>query len=142
MSIIGLLTLNNIRKFRRHINPFIIQSITRKDSTQLCKSLSIQIIILVILTIPHSCYWIYMGLTSSEYLNKTNLTRAYEKLLLSIVRILLYVNYASSFYIHIIISRTFRNEFLKIINNIKRYFRNFFFPRFFFESKFVIYFNG
>jgi hypothetical protein len=67
-----------------------------------------------------------MGLTSSEYLNKTNLTRAYEKLLLSIVRILLYVNYASSFYVQIIISKTFRNEFLKIIDNIKRYFRNFF----------------
>ncbi len=83
-----------------------------------------------------------MGLTTNQSSTKTNLTRAYEKLLLSIVRILLYVSYASSFYIHIIILRTFRNEFLKIIDNIKRYFRNFFFPRFFFESIFVIYFNG
>jgi len=126
MSIIGLLTLNNIRKSRRHINPFILQRITRRNTIQLCKSLSIQIIILVILTIPHSCYWIYAGLTTNQYLIKANLTRAYEKLLLSIVRILLYISYGSSFYIQIVISRTFQNEFLKIIDNIKRYFRNFF----------------
>lgn len=128
MTIIGLLTLNNIRKSRQHINPSTSQRIIRitRDTHQLRKSLSIQIIILIILTIPHSCYWIYMGLTSNSNALKTPPTRQYEKFTSHIVRLLLYINYASSFYIQIIISKTFREEFIKTIETFKRYCRNFY----------------
>ena len=124
MSIIGFLTLNNIRKSRRHINPSINQTGQRRDKNQLLKSLSIQIIILIILTTPHSCYWVYMALTTSQNSMKTNIIRAYEAFILHIVRLLLYVNYGSSFYIQMIISKTFRKEFCKVIINIKRRFRH------------------
>jgi len=66
------------------------------------------------------------NLTSSENLIKTDLTREYESFSLTIVRLLLYMNYGSSFYIQIIISKTFRDQFFKIIANIKRYFKNFY----------------
>lgn len=126
MSIIGLLTLNNVRKSRQHINPFTNQTEIRRDKHHLLRSLSIQIIILVILTTPHSCYWVYMGVTTYRNSMKTNLTRAYEQFILNVVRLLLYVNYASSFYMQMIISKTFQEEVFKLIKNMKRHFRNLF----------------
>jgi len=124
MSIIGLLTLNNVRKSRQHINPFTNQTEIRRDKHHLLRSLSIQIIILVILTTPHSCYWVYMGVTTDRNSMKTNLTRAYEQFILNVVRLLLYVNYASSFYMQMIISKTLQEEVFKLIKNMKRHFRN------------------
>ncbi|CAF2944540.1 unnamed protein product [Rotaria sp. Silwood2] len=124
MLLIGLLTLNNIRKSHQQINPNRTQTLTRRDAHQLIKTLSIQIALLIITTIPHSSYWIYMAFASGQYSMKTNLTLEYEKFILNIVRLILYINYGSIFYIQISISKTFRNEFIKIINKMKRHFRN------------------
>jgi len=126
MSVIGILTLNNIRQVRQKINPTIIQRLARRDINQVRKNLSVQIISLIILTIPHSCYYLYMGFTTNQQSNKTNLTRECEKFSLNIARLLLYFNYGSSFYIQIIISKIFREEFLRFIENLKRYIRNLF----------------
>jgi hypothetical protein len=132
MSIIGILTLKNIRQFRRQINPLVIQRLANRDINQLCKSLSVQMITLIILTIPHSCYYLYSGFTSSQHIIKTNLTVHYEKLTLNLVRLLLYINYGSSFYIQMIISKIYREEFLRIIENLKRFIQRNIFARFFF----------
>ncbi|CAF1102294.1 unnamed protein product [Adineta steineri] len=127
MSIIGFLTLNNIRKTRRHVNPTNTTQIkVRRDRNQLIKSLLIQITILVVLTTPHTCYWFYIAFTANESSTKTNCVRAWEKLILTIARLLLYINYGSTFYTQIIISKTFKKEFIKIFDNVKRRFRNLF----------------
>ncbi|CAF1211786.1 unnamed protein product [Adineta steineri] len=119
MSIIGFLTLNNIRKTRRHVNPTNTTQIkVRRDRNQLIKSLLIQITILVVLTTPHTCYWFYIAFTANESSTKTNCVRAWEKLILTIARLLLYINYGSTFYTQIIISKTFKKEFIKIFDNL------------------------
>jgi hypothetical protein len=125
MGIIGLLTLYNIRKSRQRIQPVMNNTFARRDRNQLIKTLSIQIIILIIFATPHSCYWIYVAFTSSQHSIKTNYIRAYERFALNIVRILLYVNYGSSFYVQIIVSKRFRQEFIQIFLNIKGRFTNF-----------------
>jgi hypothetical protein len=124
MSIIGILTLKNIRQFRRQINPLVIQRLANRDINQLCKSLSVQMITLIILTIPHSCYYLYSGFTSSQHIIKTNLTVHYEKLTLNLVRLLLYIQ--------MIISKIYREEFLRVIENLKRFIQRNIFARFFF----------
>ncbi|CAF3533463.1 unnamed protein product [Rotaria sp. Silwood1] len=126
MLLIGLLTINNVRKFRQRINPSRIQTLLTRDAHQLIKTLSVQITLLIILTTPHSCYWLYMGFTSEKNSIKTTLILEYEKFILNIVRLILYMNYGSGFYIQISISKKFRCEFIQIIKNMKRYFRNFY----------------
>jgi len=93
---------------------------TRRDTNQLIKALSLQILILIIFTIPHSSYWLYFVFTSYDYYIKTNLRKEYEKLMLHIVRILLYIHYGSSFYIQMIISKLFREEFKKFFDKTIR----------------------
>ncbi|CAF1108802.1 unnamed protein product [Adineta ricciae] len=127
MSILGILTLKNIRQSRILVNPSTMTPIpVRRDKQQLIKSLSVQILVLSILTIPHSCYWMYIAFTSTQSSAKSVSVRAWEKFILHIVRVLLYVNYGSSFYIQLCISKTFRREFVKIVDNITRHWRNFF----------------
>lgn len=121
MSIIGMLTVRNLHQSRRQINSITLMTVSqtmkaRRDAHQLIKVLSLQIILLIIFTIPHSSYWLYTAFTSS--LVKTTMIREYEKVFLNIARILLYINYGSSFYIQIIISKTFRNEFRKLFYKI------------------------
>jgi hypothetical protein len=123
MSIISLLTIKNFRQSRRKINSLTIFTLskimrTRRDTNQLIKVLSLQIFILILFTIPHSIYWLYFVFTSSYNSTKSNLRREYEKLALNIVRILLYINYGSSFYIQMIISKTCRQEFIKFLQKI------------------------
>jgi len=125
MSINGLLTIKNFRKSRRQINSLTVCTLsrimkTRRDTNQLIKALSLQILILIIFTIPHSSYWLYFVFTSSDYYIKTNLRKEYEKFMLHIVRILLYINYGSSFYIQMIISKLFRQEFMKFFDKTIR----------------------
>jgi hypothetical protein len=125
MSIISLLTIKKFRQSRRQINPVMIFTLsrimkTRRDTNQLIKVLSLQIFLLILFTIPHSIYWLYIAFTSVENSNKSNLQKEYEKLALNIVRILLYINYGSSFYIRMIISKTFRQEFIKFLRNYRR----------------------
>ncbi|CAF1319192.1 unnamed protein product [Rotaria sordida] len=124
MLLIGFLTLNNIRKSRRQINSNRMPTlIIRRGKNQLIKTLTVQITLLVILTSPHSFYWIYVMITTDKYSIKPSIIQEYEKFILNIVRILLYINYGCPFYIHMSVSKKFRNEFIKIIDEIKRYFR-------------------
>lgn len=52
---------------------------TRRDTNQLIKILTLQIIILILFTISHSIYWIYIAFTSGEEFFKSNLRKEYEK---------------------------------------------------------------
>jgi len=118
MSIINILTIKNFRKSRRQINSLTMFSLSRtmkirRDINQLIKVLTLQIFILILFTIPHSIYWLYIVFTLLMNSIKTNLTKEYVNLALNITRILLYINYGSSFYIQIMISKTFRREFIK-----------------------------
>ena len=121
MTIFSLLTIQNFRKSRRQINSLTMMTLSktikdRRETNQLIKTLSIQIFILILFTIPHSIYYIYIGFTANLN-SKTNLRREFEQLSFTIVRVLLYINYGSSFYIQIILSKTFRQEFGKFFQN-------------------------
>ena len=117
ISIIGLFTLKNLRRSRRQITPSVAR---RRRVNQLLKTLFIQILMLIIFTIPHSAYWIYMGLTSLEGVEKNNVRREYERFSLNIVRLLLYVNYGSSFYLQYLLSASFRRDVSRVYLLYKR----------------------
>lgn len=130
--ILGLLTLKNLRQSRRTIHPIHIENLPQsRDRNQLIKILSIQIIMLLIFTIPHSIYWIFIGFHSTVPTElKTNLDREYEQFFLHLVRLLLYINNGSSFYIQMTFSKTFRREFCQFCFHLKRIFAPFcFFSR-------------
>lgn len=124
IGILGLLTLRNIRRSRRTVQPTSVH----RDRNQLIKLLSIQIVMLIILTIPHSIYWICVGFNSPvPPERKSALQREYERFFLHVVRLLLYINNGSSFYIQMTFSRTFRRDFLLHCLQVKRNFARLFF---------------
>ena len=126
MGLIGTLTLNHIRKSRRHLHPFFIPTaLKRCDRTQLIKILSIQIGLLMVCTIPHTSYWIYVAFTFQRSALKSTVTREYEKFFLHLVRILLYINYGSSFYVQMFVSKAFRAELVKALVEVRRRCRRF-----------------
>lgn len=117
ISIIGLLTLKNLHRSRRQIHPSLAR---RHRVNQLLKTLFIQILMLIIFTTPHSAYWIYMALTSLEGATKGNVRREYERFALNIVRLLLYVNYGSSFFLQYLLSASFRRDVSRVCLQCKR----------------------
>jgi hypothetical protein len=71
-----------------------------------------QLILLIISGIPFSIQTIYSLVTAS--IQKDPVRSAIENLILTIVRLLFYLNYACSFYIYIIMSSEVRKEFKKL----------------------------
>ena len=126
ISVIGLFTLKNLRRSRRQVNPSLarVSLPPQRRVNQLLKTLFIQILALVVCTIPHSCYWLYMALTSLGGGTKSNVRRESERFSLTVVRLLLYVNYGSSFYLQSLLSASFRRDFAEVSLQCKRRWTN------------------
>lgn len=114
MLLFGLLTLNNLRQYRRAI-PVAIEAhrITRRTDAQLLRMLTAQVLITIIATLPLSIQQLYVSFTSS--LVKDTLRIAQENLAARIVGTMTYFAHSSSLYLYTLTGTVFRKEFFKII---------------------------
>jgi hypothetical protein len=125
--IFSLLLMRNLKRMRTHIqsvkpngerNSCSI-NILRKRDRDLMKMVLIEVMIYLITTMPFSIYLIYKMLTNNSIksLNRIEIELFFNYLTQSF---LMYLNTALSFYIYICTSSSFKREFEKLIQLIKR----------------------
>jgi hypothetical protein len=73
----------------------------------------LQIITIIIPMIPFATFNVYQAITSS--IAKTSYRLAQEALVLDITNIILYISYASNFYVYIISASSYRQDFLRLV---------------------------
>ncbi|CAF4224265.1 unnamed protein product [Adineta steineri] len=106
LSITGWLTY-------RHINSIAGIQIRGTFQRSLTSMILLQIVAVFIPIIPFSTVAIYQLITSSVV--KSSYRLAQEALALNVTNIILYVSYASNFYIYLMSSSSYRRDFLKLI---------------------------
>jgi hypothetical protein len=123
MLIFGLLTIKNIRRNRRLVQPIAnVQNqsnINRRDN-QLLTMLLLQVMIIIIFTLPFAIQKLINTFTTTT--NQTSLQKAQYNLLTGTLRLISYGSHAFGFYFYTLAARIFRTELLKIINKIYRFF--------------------
>jgi hypothetical protein len=123
MLIFGLLTIKNIRRNRRLVQPTAnVQNqsnINRRDN-QLLTMLLLQVMIIIIFTLPFAIQKLVNTFTTTT--NQTSLQKAQYNLLTGTLRLISYGSHAFGFYFYTLAARIFRTELLKIINKIYRFF--------------------
>ncbi|CAF1205378.1 unnamed protein product [Adineta steineri] len=110
----GLLTWRNMHKIqRRRIEPQQQQRLptTQRQEYQLTKMLLLQISSISISTIPYAINTLYNTITNQ--IQKDSLRTAQENLSTTVTNFLFYLNFAASFYIYLISSKTLRKKFFR-----------------------------
>ena len=106
LSITGWLTSRNITSIA------VIQ-LRGTFQRSLTSMILLQIVVVIIPIIPFATITIYQILTSSMV--KSSYRLAQEGLVFNITNILLYISYASNFYVYLISSSSYRRDFLQFI---------------------------
>jgi hypothetical protein len=126
MLIFGLLTLKNLRRTRRLVMPTanlqtqLKLNPTKRRDSQLLAMLLLQIIIIIIFTLPFAIQKLIDTFTLS--IKRVPLQQAQYDLLTAILRLLSYGSHAFGFFFYTLSGRIFRTELLRIINSIYRFF--------------------
>jgi hypothetical protein len=106
LFITGWLTYRNIRS----ITGFQLRDAIQRSLTSM---ILLQIIVVIIPIIPFATINIYQVVTSS--MTKSSYRLAQETLVANITNIILYVSYASNFYVYLISASSYRRDFLSFV---------------------------
>ncbi|CAF1338804.1 unnamed protein product [Adineta steineri] len=114
MLVFGSLTLNNLRRHREVI-PMVPRNnhTIRRTDAQLSRMLALQVLVIVISTLPFSIYRLYASFTVN--ITKDPLRLAIENLAFEIANMLTQFAHSTSFYLYTLTGTIFRKEFYKII---------------------------
>jgi hypothetical protein len=115
MLVFGLFTLINIRRQRRRVGQMIVanKSSQQRTDSQLLRMLTVQVLIILITTVPSPLFLIYLSLTSTVV--KSSMRVAQEKAVNQILGGVLFIAHASSFYLYTLTGSVFRKEVVKIV---------------------------
>jgi hypothetical protein len=126
MLVCGILTLKNIRRSHRLVQPSTNaenqlknHSMKRRD-VQILAMLLLQIIIITVFTLPFAIQKLVD--TFSLQIQRTPLQTAQYNLLTATLRLLSYGSHAFGFFFYTLSGRIFRTELFGIINRISRFF--------------------
>ena len=116
MITFGLLLLKNLPRSRLLVHPAnSINQLNRRD-VSFIKLVLIEIIIYIICTLTYPAMTIYIQVTSYMQSSKSVERRQIESFINYItMSLLLYLNYSTTFYVHLMTSKTFRNEVKQLI---------------------------
>ena len=120
MLFFGLLTLRNLRRTRRVVQPQIQhahQSTGRRDA-QLLVMLLFQIVIIIVFTLPFAIQKLID--TFSLQTQQTPEQKAQYNLLTGTLRLISYGSHALGFFFYTLAARIFRVELLRVINTLYR----------------------
>jgi len=122
MILFGFLTFKNLQQMKKRVRP-IVASITTTQSTQTIRALKkdsqfmkmllSQIILYIIFNVFNPCFLLYQALTINA--QKSPILQQVEVLLNNISYFLVYIGFSLTFFINIISSSLFRNEFKRLI---------------------------
>ncbi|CAF1074536.1 unnamed protein product [Didymodactylos carnosus] len=120
MFIFGVLTLNNLRKLGKHAQIIRAEQIYKRllhIDKQLTILLLIQISIISLATLPFMTSYTYIIIFRHRF--RSSSWRAWENLILLIIRFIHYLHNCIDFYIYMLVSSMFRHHFIKLM---KRYY--------------------
>jgi hypothetical protein len=116
MTSISILTRNALREMRFRVRPFDdTRGLNRRD-IKLMKLVIVQVIVYILCTFTHPLTLIYTQITNSTVLNKSAERKQIESFIDFItMSLLLYLNYNTTFYVHILASKAYRMEVKQLI---------------------------
>ena len=126
MLLFGLLTLKNLRQTRRLVMPAMNTpqqlklNSTKKRDNQLLVMLLLQIMIIIIFTVPFAIQKLIDTFTLQ--VQRTPVQKASYNLLTATLRLISYGSHAFGFFFYTLSARIFRMELGKIINTAYRFF--------------------
>jgi len=121
MISIGILMMNNLRQLRSRIRPSDNTRRLNRRDIKLIKLVLVEVIVYIFCTSTYPLMLIYMSITNNMALNKTAEQKQIESFINYItMSLLLYLNYNTTFYVHILTSKTYRMEVKQLILNLIR----------------------
>ena len=129
MLIFGLLSIKNILRSRRMLNPLPVPSTAtenadRKLQRNLTKILIIQVTLMVTFNLPHALYTLYLTITS--YNRKEAEQRDLETFIYKMLLLVTFTSNSISFYFNLLTGSTFRRTAVELIQTQMRYVNRFF----------------
>ncbi|CAF3904313.1 unnamed protein product [Rotaria sordida] len=111
MIIFGILLTKALRQVRTRIQPLNGYNRLNARDMKLIKLVLTEVIIYILCTLTYPLMTIYMTVTNSTTLNKTIQRKQIESFINFItMSLLLYLNYNTTFYVHFLTSKAYRNE--------------------------------
>ncbi|CAF1035875.1 unnamed protein product [Rotaria sordida] len=111
MIIFGILLTKALRQVRSRIQPLNGYNRLNARDMKLIKLVLTEVIIYILCTLTYPLMTIYMTVTNSTTLNKTIQRKQIESFINFItMSLLLYLNYNTTFYVHFLTSKAYRNE--------------------------------
>jgi hypothetical protein len=130
MLIFGLLTIRNINRSHRAVQPFVIptsiinqvsrkkQEKFRRSEGSLTRMLLLQVILLTLCSIPQATHQFYLTFTID--VNKSPFRLAVENFIVNLDFSLTYIGNGISFYIYTLHGTVFRQTLIRLIRSIIR----------------------
>lgn len=131
MLMFGFLTIHNINRSRRAIEPFIATVFPldllnskkpkrkRRNQSSLTRMLLLQVMFLTLFSLPQAIHQIY--LTSTMYISKSSLRTTVESFIVNFDFSLTYVGNASPFYVYTLTGTMFRQSLVRMVRAIFRH---------------------
>jgi hypothetical protein len=112
----SILLLNSLRQSRSRIRPLDNNQRLNPRDTKLLKLVLAEVIVYILCTISYPLVSIYMQITNNMELDKSADRKQIELFINFItMSLLLYLNYNTTFYVHICTSKTYRTEIKHLI---------------------------
>jgi hypothetical protein len=121
MISVSILLMNALRQLRSRVRPLdTTQRLNRRD-TRLIKLVLVEVMVYILCTFTYPCMSIYTTITNNVVLSKTAERRQIESFISFItMSLLLYLNYNTTFYVHILTSKTYRMEVKQLMLKLIR----------------------
>ncbi len=111
MIIFAILLVKNLHRPRSQVQPFNTNHRLNRRDISLIKLVLMEVIVYIICTLLYPPMTIYTQITAYTAPNKNAERKQIESFInFIIMSLLLYLNYNTTFYVHIITSKVFRNE--------------------------------
>lgn len=111
MSTFGILLAKNLRAVRSRVGPGNTNANLKKRDISLLKLVLMEVAVYIVCTITHPFVVIYTQATASVAASKSADRKQIESFINFItMSLLLYLNYNTTFYVHLTTSKAFRNE--------------------------------
>ncbi|CAF1586051.1 unnamed protein product, partial [Didymodactylos carnosus] len=114
LTVFGFKTYKNLRK--RRVVPVLQQQQQHRLDQQLTSMLLLQVVFIVISSIPYCIQSLYSAITTNYV--KSSFRQAQETLFMTMTSLIFFLNYISNFYVYLVSSLTYRKHFVKIIRSL------------------------
>ena len=116
MTVLSILLLKSFRQLRTRVQPFDNTTQMRPRDIKLMKLVLVEMIVYILCTFSNPVVTIYTQITNSIVPNKSAEQKQIEAFVNFItLSVFIYLNYNTTFYVHILTSKTYRKEVKQLV---------------------------